>query len=120
MGTGATGRVAQDSGRPSEPSPSGPLLTPGPREWPLGRLPTMSVVIGFEAVDPSSVLAGHPGFALAAITAGLARECGQVLVRDPIPDQPADALVVGRKTESVRRRFALEARWVKEPSVPSG
>jgi hypothetical protein len=63
-------------------------------------------------------LAGTEGFALAAVTAGLARECGQGIARDPLPDQPAHALVFaqrGTKTKSVMRRLAKAARWVIEP-----
>lgn len=78
----------------------------------------MSVVLGAEARGPSAVLADHLGFGLAAITAGLARELGQIVVRDPLPDEPAHALVVGSKTKSLRRRMALASTWVVEPPAP--
>jgi hypothetical protein len=79
----------------------------------------MSVVIGSAAAGAETVLAGHPGYALAAITAGLARECGQMIMRDPTSDQPAHALVIGHKTEGIRRRLARESRWIIEPDQPS-
>ena len=78
----------------------------------------MSVVLAADAGAPGSALAGHAGFALAAITAGLARSCGQGVVRDPTPDEPAHAVVIGRKTDSIKRRFAREARWVVLPPAP--
>lgn len=77
----------------------------------------MSVVLASEAGPPESALAEHPGYALSAITAGLARACGQLIVRDPTPEEPAHAVVVGRKTDSIKRRFAREARWVVPPAV---
>jgi hypothetical protein len=75
----------------------------------------MSVLLGAESAGPDSVLAGHPDFALASITAGLARECGQLVVRDPLPMEPAHALVIGRKTKGVRKRMAVAASWVVAP-----
>ncbi|MBE3134204.1 MAG: hypothetical protein IMZ55_12065 [Acidobacteria bacterium] len=79
----------------------------------------MSVVLAHlleqRGAGPSDVLAGHAGFALASLTAGLARQCNQLVARDPLPDEPAHALVAGKKTGSVRRRFATECRWVVPP-----
>ena len=75
----------------------------------------MSIVLGEECAGPASVLAGHDSYALAAFTARLAREKGQKLVRDPLPDEPAHGLVVGTKTTSTRRAFAKHSRWVVEP-----
>ena len=53
----------------------------------------------------ADVLKGHEGFALAQITAGLARSKQQGVQRDPLPDEPAHALVFGNKTDSVRKAF---------------
>lgn len=78
----------------------------------------MSVVLAAESAGPAAVLVGHPTYALAAITAGLARACGQRVARDPVPGEPAHAVVIGRKTDSLRRRFAREARWVVPPPTP--
>ena len=78
----------------------------------------MSVFIATEASGPETALAGHEGYALAAFEARLARECGQAVVRDPLPESPAHAVVVGRKTGSVKRRLARGATWVVPP--PTG
>jgi hypothetical protein len=75
----------------------------------------MSVVLGAESRGAESVLAGYPGFALASIKAGLARECQQGVARDPLPEEPAHAVVFGHKTKSVRKRLAREATWVVAP-----
>ena len=67
-----------------------------------------------------TTLAGHEGFALASITAGLARECGQGIAREPLPDEPAHAVVFGKKTKGVRKRLARAALWVVSPQgLPS-
>lgn len=60
-------------------------------------------------------LAGHSGFGLASITAGLARICEQGVAPDPVPDEPAHAVVFGKKTQAVKRRLAKEAVWVIKP-----
>ncbi len=67
---------------------------------------SMSVVIARVAAEnersADDVLEGHDDFALAAVTAGLARECRQIIVRNPLPQEPAHGLVVGNKTKSVK------------------
>ncbi len=75
----------------------------------------MSVVIAAESRGKESVLKGHEGFALAAITAGLARSCGQILVRKPLAEEPAHALVVGDKPKKVRKKLAGGFVWVVPP-----
>jgi hypothetical protein len=42
-----------------------------------------------------------------------------VIVRDPLPNEPAHALVVGHKTTGSRRRWARAAIWVVEPPAPT-
>ncbi len=66
--------------------------------------------------SPDTVLAGHGGYALASITAGLVRECQQGVAREPLENEPAHAVVFGRKTRPVMRRLATTARWVIPPS----
>jgi hypothetical protein len=61
------------------------------------------------------VLVGLTGFALASITVGVVRENGQGVMRDPTPDEPAHALVFGKKTHSIRKKLARSARWVIPP-----
>jgi hypothetical protein len=78
----------------------------------------MSVVLGTESKGPESVLVDHPGFALASFKAGLARACQQGIARDPLPEEPAHALVFGHKTKGVRKRLAREATWIVPPSTP--
>jgi hypothetical protein len=75
----------------------------------------MSVVLAAESRGPESVLAGHEGYALASFSAGLARECRQGIARDPLPEEPAHAVVFGRKTGSVRSRLAKGSVWVAPP-----
>lgn len=57
----------------------------------------------------------HEGYGLASLTAGHARECGQAVARDPLPDEPAHGLLAGSKTKSVRKRLAAAAAWIISP-----
>lgn len=79
----------------------------------------MSVVLGGLVLElgrtAESVVADHAGFCLASVTAGFARSLNQGVVRRPLVEEPAHAEVFGKKTESVRRRFAHEAVWVIAP-----
>lgn len=79
----------------------------------------MSVTLAEEVVKSGrraeDVLGGNPGFALAGFTAGLARQLGQGIARDPMPTEPAHAAVFGNNTKPVRRRFAKESEWVIPP-----
>ena len=118
-------------------APSDPLWRRVPPAWVvfdgnLGRLrPTsaafddprngspMSVVLGRALQEsgrtPESALAFHRDFLLASITAGLARDLGQVVAREPQPDEPAHAVVAGRKTGRVKDAFAKQAVWIIPP-----
>ena len=76
-----------------------------------------------EGRGPEAALTGHVDFSLVSITAGLARQCNQGVARDPVPNEPAHAVVFGNKTHSVRKRFADGARWVvpsSPPALPTG
>lgn len=79
----------------------------------------MSVILASETAGPESVLEGHEGFALAGLTVREVRSCGLGVIRDPLPKEPAHALVVGRKTKSVRSRLARAASWVVSPPSSS-
>jgi hypothetical protein len=60
-----------------------------------------------------------PGVSLCSVTAGLARELGQIVVHDADPPQdPAHGLVIGKKTMPVANRFAREAVWRIPPEAP--
>ena len=76
----------------------------------------MSVIIAAESRSPEAALADlHRDYGLVAISARLARERGQMIVRAPTPEEPAHAYVVGNKAESVRKAFARQAAWVVRP-----
>jgi hypothetical protein len=62
------------------------------------------------------ILEPYPGYSLASITAGLARANKQGVKPDPLPEEPAHGVVVGRKTGAVRRAFAKGASWVVAPA----
>lgn len=57
-------------------------------------------------------LRGRPDHSLAEVTAGFFRQRGYAVVRDPLPDNPAHALVCGRMSKSHAREIARAARWV--------
>lgn len=63
----------------------------------------------------AQVMAGHEGFALASIMAGLARKNGQGVALEET-SVPGHAVVFGRKTKSVSRSFAQSALWVIPPA----
>lgn len=66
---------------------------------------------------------GGPLRGLVAVTAGQARDLDQVVVRDPIPEDPAwslpgnpaHSLICGKQTKSIKKRLAAQARWVYPP-----
>lgn len=49
---------------------------------------------------------------LVSITAGQARSLDQGVVRDPLPDDEAHALICGRQSKTTRRHLAATAVWV--------
>ena len=77
----------------------------------------MSVVLEKEHSNPNAYLRKFIDidYTLASITAGLARECCQSVAREPQPDESAHSVVFGKKTERIRKRFAIEAEWVIPP-----
>lgn len=76
----------------------------------------MSVVLAAVAAlggcGPHDVLGRHDRYGLASITAGLARAYRQGIARDPTPQEPAHAVVFGKKTKSTKRALAKQAQWV--------
>lgn len=60
-------------------------------------------------------LSGHDGFALAAITAGQARALGLRVAVDPQDDEPAHGIVIGKKTQGIKRKLARAAQWIVPP-----
>lgn len=61
------------------------------------------------------VLSAFEGYALASLTAGKARGCDQGVARDPLPDEPAHAFILGTKTKRAKRCLARSAEWVVSP-----
>lgn len=74
--------------------------------------PEMSVAIQSSLLargEPvTKVLRGHEGFGLVSITAGLVRQLGQGVAKDPLPEDPDHAVVFGRKTDGTRRRLSKD------------
>ena len=66
-------------------------------------------------VPVTQPLIGHPGFLLSSVTAGTMRANAQAVVRDPLPDNTAHALVVGKKTQRIQRNLAISALWIVPP-----
>lgn len=93
--------------------PSSQAFQDDPQGGPMSVL--LAAVMQETGRGAEHALAGNEAFALAAITAGLARKCDQAVARDPVPDEPAHAVVVGRKTNSVRRKMARAAAWIVPP-----
>lgn len=58
-----------------------------------------------------------PGYGMASLTAGHARSCGQGVHPLPTQDDPAHAYVVGRKTDSTRRRLLRGTTVLLEPTL---
>jgi len=68
--------------------------------------------------DEYSVLRNHPGYALVAFTARLARQLGQGVEPNPLPDEPAHTYVFGdKKKKAVKEAFAKNAVWVAKPDA---
>lgn len=76
---------------------------------------TLADVVWERGGAPEDMVRSLPGFALAGITAGLARRCEQGIARDPVPNNPAHAVVFGEKPKSVRKTLAVQAEWIIPP-----
>lgn len=66
--------------------------------------------------SPDDMIEFLPGFALSQFVAALARRCDQGIARDPNLENPAHALVFGRKTKAIQRKLAKGAAWVIPPT----
>src|SRR5262249_36240916 len=81
----------------------------------------VSVTIADEAGTVDDELAGHPGCGLVFITVQDAIDCGYTVRRDPLPSNPAHALMTAppdtAKVERTRMagRLAERARWLRMP-----
>ena len=62
-------------------------------------------------IQPSDLVADYEDVLLAFITAGVAREHGKRVVRDPVDEDLAHGNLIGRDTGGVRKRLARAAQW---------
>lgn len=71
--------------------------------------------------DVTSCVRAHEGFGLVAITAGLAREKGQAVYKEPVEGNDAHGIVEGKKPPSVKNAFTAQCEWVIDirPAPPS-
>ena len=80
----------------------------------------MSVIIRSELIAVGGrmedVLTGYEGFGLVSLSAASVREQNQIVVRKPLPDNPAHGEVIGEKTRGVRRAMKRSAIWLIKPS----
>jgi hypothetical protein len=80
----------------------------------------MSVVLGTELracgrQERSALPSGTEDFGMVWISAGLARERGQIVAPTPQPDEALHASVAGKKTKGVCNEFYKKSRWVFVP-----
>lgn len=64
--------------------------------------------------SPEDSLDGYEDCALASVTAGQARERNQMVVKEPLPEEPAHGVVVGN--EKKKGKLAKIAGWVVRPT----
>lgn len=95
--------------------PSSAAFDDHPNGSPMSVLIAADVLSSGRTAD--SVIQPFAGFAMASFTAGLARSCQQGVARQPLEDEPAHAIVFGRKSGSVTKRFAKESCWVVPPEA---
>ena len=77
----------------------------------------LSVVQAKAKADPCVVLNGHQGFALVRFRAGVPREHALRVCTDPLPDEPAHALVAGKKTGTITAALVKASEWVVPPEA---
>lgn len=77
----------------------------------------VSVYIASEAQSTQVMQGGKEPF-LAALTVAFIRKLGLGIIRDSSSGGPGHALLLGRKTPSIRSKLAKEATWVA-PYAPT-
>lgn len=78
----------------------------------LGDPDPVSAYVATECQLPIVALDGLEGFGLVMITEALVEECGLKVVKKEQPGPPGHVLLVGTKTNSVKKRLATGAKWV--------
>jgi hypothetical protein len=75
--------------------------------------PEMSVTLGDEAFAAgrtgAKIVEQNPGLYPYSFTAGLARQHGQIVFREPEPEDPYHAIVFGKKGKPCRKAFCATA-----------
>jgi len=62
-------------------------------------------------------LQGYPGYGLASLPAGKAREQQQVVRRVPLDEMPWHAQIEGRKTGSIKKALSAACEILVEPAM---
>lgn len=62
-------------------------------------------------IRPSDLIADYEDVLLAFVTAGVAREHGKGVVRDPVDEDLAHGNLTGPDTGGIRKRLARAAQW---------
>lgn len=73
-------------------------------------------VLTEHGLPPESTLDGHAGYGLVALLVGDVRTLGQIVVRDGTPDDPAHAHLIGKKSNSIRKKLRDCCRLLVEPA----
>lgn len=73
-------------------------------------------VLKNNGLEPENLLQGYDGWGLVSLKADDFREESQKIVRDPTPEEPWHAHVVGTKGKSRRRRLRNKSLWVVNPN----
>jgi len=73
-------------------------------------------VMARDGRPPEDAVRNHPGYGLAAITAGHALSLNQAVARDPLPEEPAHGVVYGQKKRGgIGGKLRDGATWVVTP-----
>jgi hypothetical protein len=65
---------------------------------------------------PAEAIRNYAGYGLAAITAAHARALNQLVVRDPLPEEPAHAIIYGpKKKGGIGGALRDKAFWIVAP-----
>ena len=86
------------------------------QDGPTGPL---SVYIAAEAQSVQAVMQGAPEPFLVSLNVGFLRRLNLGITRDQSSGGPGHALVIGKKTGSIRNQMAQAAIWVKPYDPPS-